>query len=1007
MIQSGTKTMIRLIILAFVLGGCAKERPIKYVLNNGRRLPKTSFQGTFLFQKTITNIKYAGKSTQEIPTGSYENSNKLIQFEIKENTLDIVAIDPLFKEERAALKSSLLASFGVKHVDILRKQNSEGQDTHEEEETETRRPWRERALMVIDPTKDSQDSFSSQSRYANTPDHIDLDPNSGAINMDVTYQLQDETQISLRYSFLPYSASTTYIPKHYPDKLALRFGFFHTTTLQFDQYGRILESQAKKNTVMNRWNTEKTIVYYLSKDFPDHLKSAAFQVFEQWNQVFQSAIGKKPLELRENTGQELGDLRYSMIHYDPTVDASHGILGYGPSYTHPRTGEIVKADVILYGGVLKSSIARERTWSSILSSDSTSRVTAPSTISPQRAPVEPLSPVKFVGNPQVLKTRLQSVNTEYVALLSKPLSPLKNLAVLKQRLLNEHRNSMTRLTEDVLTQIHNGISTSKLSDEELEIAIFTPLLTHELGHNLGLRHNFMGSADRAHFSKNAKSSSVMDYGFLTSEEPSAPGLYDAAAIEVAYGKSEAKVEQLFQENFYYCTDESVMSSAHGLCHQFDSGSTLTEIIQSQFNRYMASWAFNNLRNDRVYFNMPGSINQYVNRIQMYLIPFRLIYDNADAILRANQDKSLENLWRLLQQRIEADKNSDPKNIEVIKISKGVKLKEASGGISLSQEFLEVNIDTSKIAALVKEAQQAKTLAYQALMTVILNTNRPDYNLANGITQDLEIRGVILDKMVALQLAGFQTPDPVESNSSISLFSSSEGGEFKKFLVTLLSDTAISETNASDSTVFQISPSDANLKEIALEIISSELSVSGTDVSARKLLQVSQIALDKNSSLLLSEQTFREKARKLYQAFFKPGLSEDERTQLTAQLELNQIERNKASTIAATPAFLEGGIYFVAPVALPELGLESAAGHLIRDNLNVLEDMMSAIKTLITENKAFIETESQKPIAERDEKKLVEAIGAIEMYQQTSQSITQLAENERLFLEKFYKISNQR
>jgi hypothetical protein len=293
------------------------------------------------------------------------------------------------------------------------------------------------------------------------------------------------------------------------------------------------------------------------------------------------------------------------------------------------------------------------------------------------------------------------------------------------------------------------------------------------------------------------------------------------------------------------------------------------------------------------------------------------------------------------------------------------------------------------------------------MTVILNTNRPDYNLANGITQDLEIRGVILDKMVALQLAGFQTPDPVESNSSISLFSSSEGGEFKKFLVTLLSDTAISETNASDSTVFQISPSDANLKEIALEIISSELSVSGTDVSARKLLQVSQIALDKNSSLLLSEQPFREKARKIYQAFFKPGLSEDERTQLTAQLELNQIERNKALTIAATPAFLEGGIYFVAPVALPELGLESAAGHLIRDNLNVLEDMMSAVKTLITENKAFIEIESQKPIAERDGKKLVEAIGAIEMYQQTSQNISQLAENERLFLEKFYKISNQR
>jgi hypothetical protein len=382
----------------------------------------------------------------------------------------------------------------------------------------------------------------------------------------------------------------------------------------------------------------------------------------------------------------------------------------------------------------------------------------------------------------------------------------------------------------------------------------------------------------------------------------------------------------------------------------------------------------------------------------------MIYDNADAILRAAEERSLEKLWSILHQQIEADKNSKAKTVIAIKIPKGIILNEAAGGISIKQDFLERKIDTNKITALVAEAKQAKVLAYQALMTVILNTSRPDYDSGNSLTSDLDIRGVIYDKIVALQLAGFQTTDPLGGNNSVSLFSSSEGGEFKQFLVTLLSDTAISE---SDPTLFQLAPSDANLKEIALNIIANELSVSGSDVSSRKLLQVNQMVLEPNSPILVADFTYRKKVQELFKQLFKIGISETEREAITAKLNLAQSERNKSTSLAVTPAFKEGNLYYVAPVHLPELGLDSAAGHLIRDNLNTLEDMIEALKTLVDENKQVIESESKKSEVQRDSNKLVEALGAVESYLQAQKSLNQFTDSERLFLEKFYKAFNYR
>jgi hypothetical protein len=352
---------------------------------------------------------------------------------------------------------------------------------------------------------------------------------------------------------------------------------------------------------------------------------------------------------------------------------------------------------------------------------------------------------------------------------------------------------------------HNEKENSVLDScsRKLVVGKFMGTLVHEMGHNFGLRHNFMGSNDAANFlpadvtgtKHQVRSSSVMEYSSFNEDRLVKPGTYDVAAIRFGYADAielnDGKIaplnvkssiaQNLSTKNaqahtFKFCTDEDVSLSTDPMCQRHDSGVTPLEVVKNIIADYQASVELLNFRGDAIHSVSPSRLQIY--RLTRYMLPLSRFYEEWRTGLAhylGQDDQYLERLSTAEMDATVKKMAADPKYAEFVKQYKPVAdsifgfffqvatmenrycvMSKADGSGIILNELENVRQQTYfNKGQSISSCKEAETAGYWkgaglGLMTEVgHNLNSFRYDLSDkGAIQPLDVIGTTGDRMMA-------------------------------------------------------------------------------------------------------------------------------------------------------------------------------------------------------------------------------------------------------------------
>lgn len=377
------------------------------------------------------------------------------------------------------------------------------------------------------------------------------------------FTLPDSRSMFHRYH---YSLSALPETDYKPRKADDRVGHFLT---MYQDYSSTLEDSPYKRYI-TRWHLEKAeprfklskprqpIVFWLENTIPVEYRDAVKEGVLLWNKAFEKigfedAIVVK--QMPDDAEWDPADVRYNTIRW---IVQPGGGYAVGPHRANPFTGQIYDADIRVSADFVRFYFREFNEF------------------------VKPLSWNGWLKSPFDYENEVNPTEADQLCRYSDGLS--RQMAFGWNLLLSRgHANP-----DDLKKYIHDGI---------------VSLIVHEVGHTLGLRHNFKASAtvpleklnDPAFTGEHGICNSVMDYIPVNIPEndkaahfQTTLGAYDYWAIEYAYKPlppdSKMSEEEMLEKiasrvaepELQYATDEDAFGSStrsiDPLVNLFDLGS---------------------------------------------------------------------------------------------------------------------------------------------------------------------------------------------------------------------------------------------------------------------------------------------------------------------------------------------------------------------------------------------------------------------------------------------------
>ena len=266
----------------------------------------------------------------------------------------------------------------------------------------------------------------------------------------------------------------------------------------------------------NLWRPKKPIVYYIDPNVPEAYRGFMKEGVEMWNSAFEAAGWKDAIRaelLPEGADPE--DIRYPTLRWNVSDQPGYGAIG--PSVVDPRTGEVLDADILFESSMFNGF---RTAWRNLVSPSSAAE-----------AFNQTLNFTEGSGG---------------------EIAGFADAMVSQGALLG------------VLLADRGEIKPGDPVPMEYVGQVVRWVTAHEVGHTLGLQHNFRSSAstpfaklhDRAWAELNGVFSSVMEYPTPNVAPRGTPngyyytpivGSYDRWAISFAYTPDDARARALARE----------------------------------------------------------------------------------------------------------------------------------------------------------------------------------------------------------------------------------------------------------------------------------------------------------------------------------------------------------------------------------------------------------------------------------------------------------------------------